>query len=243
MAELPEALGARLRERLVDIRLSAPVERIARRGDGWSAELPGARSFDADAVVVALPAHAAAELLRPHAPDAASALAGIPHASTATVSLGYDVSDVPRALDATGYLVPRVEGRTALACTWTSAKFDGRAPAGRALFRVFLGGAARAPIRDLPDVELLRLAREELAGTVGVRAQPVISEVARQTDAMPQYLVGHRERIARVRRAADELHGLALAGNVYGGVGIPDCVRSGESAALRALASFRPEHE
>lgn len=238
LEELPEALVARLRARGVTLRTDATVAGIARSGDGWSVRLADGTGLSCSQLMVATPAPAAARLLDTHAPDASAALREIPHASTMTVSLGYRAADVPRPLDATGYLVPRIEHRPALACTWASAKFDGRAPEGHALFRVFLGGAARPPIAALDDDAAIDMARAELAAQLGVRGEPVLVRVARQLDAMPQYLVGHRERVARVRRALAHLPTLALIGNALDGVGIPDCVRGAESAAARVLTSF-----
>jgi len=239
MQELPEALVARLRARGAELRAGAGVTDVGRAGDGWTVRLADGSALSCTHLIVATPAPAAARLLDAHAPDAAAALREIPHASTITVSLGHRAADVPRPLDATGYLVPRVERRPALACTWASAKFDGRAPEGHVLFRVFLGGAARPPVAGLDDDAAIGLARAELAEQLGVRGEPVLVRVARQSNAMPQYLVGHRERVARVRRAIAGIPSLALLGNALDGVGIPDCVRGAESAAARLLTSFR----
>ncbi|HYD54716.1 MAG TPA: protoporphyrinogen oxidase [Gemmatimonadaceae bacterium] len=241
LAELPEALVARLRERGATLRADAPVRALDRGPGGWTVRLADGDSVDATAVIVATSAHAAAALLAPHAAAAAAALRGIPHATTATVSLGYRASDVPLPLDASGYLIPRAEGREALAVTWTSSKFDGRAPAGQALLRIFLGGAARPPIDAMDDGGAVRVAREEVAATMGIRAEPTLTRVAWQRGAMPQYVTGHRARVAQVREGVAALPGLAIAGNALEGVGIPDCVRSGEAAAARVvegLASF-----
>jgi oxygen-dependent protoporphyrinogen oxidase len=196
----------------------------------------------ADAAVLATPAHEAARLLAGIDPALARELGAIEHASTATVTLALPRSAVPRALDATGYVVPRAAGRRALACTWVSSKFAGRAPADAALFRVFFGGAGREREIDVDDDALVAAARDELRETLGAAGAPLLARVARWDHAMPQYAVGHRERVARIEGTVARHPALALAGNAYHGVGIPDCIRSGERAAERvATALGAPE--
>ena len=146
-----------------------------------------------------------------------------------------------RALDASGYVVPRTERRAALACTWVSSKHRGRAPEGRHLFRVFVGGAHAPEIVARPDDALVALAREELRRTLGVTATPRLVHIVRWVGAMPQYHLGHPERVARIEVRAAALPWLALAGNAYRGVGVPDCVASGERAAARVLEVLRHE--
>jgi oxygen-dependent protoporphyrinogen oxidase len=148
-----------------------------------------------------------------------------------------DRAAVPHALDATGYVVPRVERRDVLACTFASSKWAGRAPADVALFRIFLGGVHRAELVQRDDAALVAIARAELRATLGVTAAPRLARVARWEEAMPQYELGHPERVARVQRLLAGRAWLALAGNGYTGVGIPDCIRSGEAAAARALSA------
>jgi oxygen-dependent protoporphyrinogen oxidase len=154
-----------------------------------------------------------------------------------TVSVAFRAADVPRALDATGYVVPRVSRRPVLACTWASTKFDGRAPAGSALFRLFIGGVGRGSYENASDGELRALAAAELREVVGVTAEPTLVRIDRFQRAMPQYTVGHASRMAAVATRVARLPGLEVAGAVYGGLGIPDCVRSGVDAAQRAIAS------
>jgi oxygen-dependent protoporphyrinogen oxidase len=135
---------------------------------------------------------------------------------------------VPRDLDGYGYVIPRREGRRALACTWTSTKFPHRAPEGYALIRVFVGRAGQ----DIPwnESDLLELAREELKLTLGITAEPLLQRVFLWDKAMPQYNLGHPDLLKRIDAALEKYPRLALAGNGYRGIGIPDCIHSGELA-------------
>lgn len=242
LAELVEALERHLvaTGRVRVVRHAAV--RAVRAPGAWSAEparvVTDREALDADAVVVATPAPVAAGLLRDTDRALADELAGIAHGSTATVTLAYGRADVQRPLDGTGYVVPRAEGRAVMACTWLSSKWPGRSPEDAVLFRVFLGGAHRPDLVARDDAELAALARAELRDTLDVGAAPRFARVARWADAMPQYALGHRPRVARVVQRAAAHPWLALAGNVYGGVGIPDCIRSGEAAADRVLSGL-----
>ncbi len=230
LAEIVEALVEALRQQGVELRLQAPVRSITRRG-GWQVALNGGATLQADALVLATPAFVSGDLLAPIDAELSSALRQIPYSSTATISLAYQLGDIPRPLDGYGYVIPRSEGRRALACTWTSTKFPHRAPDGFALLRVFVGRAGQ----DIPwnEQDLLALAREELQLTLGIRAEPLMSRVFMWEKAMPQYNVGHPELLRRIDAALDQHPDLALAGNGYRGIGIPDCIRSGEMAAER----------
>lgn len=242
LAEIVEAAQRAFeRSPQVEIRLGARVEGVA-LGPRVLARLADGSSVEADGVVMATPAHAASRLLAASAPALSDELGAIEHASVAIVTLAYGARDIPRELDATGYVVPRIEGREALACTWSSSKWQGRAPAGSVLLRIFLGGDGRREIVTRPDDALLAIARDEVARTLDARAEPVLMRVTRWLDATPQYTVGHVERVARIEHLAGEHPSLALAGNAYRGVGIPDCIRSGERAADALLEnglSFR----
>ena len=233
LAALPEALAAALLQKGADLRLNTRVSRITPFARDFLVEIEDDGPLEVNAVILAAPAHASAALLGPNYPQLAAHLMDIPLASTATVSLAYPLADLPCALSGYGYVIPRREGRAALACTWTSSKFDGRAPAGHALLRVFIGRAGET----LPasDAELLALAREELAQTMGITCNPVLTRIFRWDNAMPQYNLGHAERMARIEAEAKKYPRLALAGNIYKGVGIPDCIRSGELAAEKVM--------
>jgi len=147
------------------------------------------------------------------------------------VTVGYRRDQVAHPLDGFGAVVPAIEGRSILAVSFLSVKFPRRAPAGTALMRVFVGGATQANLFDLDDDELKALVRAELGSLLGVSGDPLLIEVARHPRAMPQYTLGHLDRVEAIRRR-EALHpGLVLAGNAFQGVGIPDCVRSGQAAA------------
>src|SRR5205807_628243 len=229
MDELVRALGDRLPSG--SVRLKERVSGLEQAGRG---------GIDTDAVVIASEPHEAARLLRHVDPAVARLLGQIPCASSATVTLGYRRSDIPRPLDAFGFVVPRIERRPILACTFSSVKYPGRAPAGHALLRVFLGGALDAGVLEGDDASLAALARAEPQHALGVTSPPVLTRVARHPSAMPQYLVGHLSRVEPIARLLTAHPGLALAGGAYRGVGIADCVRSGEQAAELVLLDPRP---
>jgi oxygen-dependent protoporphyrinogen oxidase len=189
--------------------------------------------FAADAVVLALPAGAAAALLASIAASVSATLAAIPHVSTATVTLGYRRADLPRPLDGFGFVVPAAEGRRITACTWSSAKFLGRAAADHALLRAFLGGPRGERWLEGDDDALVAHARHELADLMGLDAAPILTAVHRHPAGTPQYQVGHADRIAAAEAALPA--GLHLAGSPYHGIGIPDCIKSGQRAAERVL--------
>ncbi len=170
--------------------------------------------------------------------DLSRDLQAIPYVSTATVSLAYRQSDLPRPLDGYGYVIPRREGRRALACTWTSTKFPHRAPQGYALLRVFVGRAGQEEQITWTEDGLLDVALEELRLTMGITAEPQLSRVFLWEKAMPQYNLGHPARLERIAARMEKLPGLELAGNGYRGIGIPDCIASGEQAAGAVLGKI-----
>jgi protoporphyrinogen/coproporphyrinogen III oxidase len=213
---------------------------VARVRAAFEVELIDGEVVSADGVIVATPAYVTAALLADLDLGLASALAEIPYASSVVVTLAFSRADVV-PLDGYGYVVPRAEGGDVLACTWSSQKWDGRAPEGNVLLRVYAGRVGgRELMRDAND-DLIALARDELA-FLGVTAEPVLTRIHRWPHGMPQYVLGHPGRLARIDQALAAHPGLAVAGAAYRGVGIPDCIRSGEDAAesvARALAGAR----
>jgi len=237
LAEIVEALVEHLQANGVKLRLNTSVSQILKIDSGYVVKLDDDSSFDSDSIILATPAFVSGQLLASFDPELASALQSIPYASTATISLAYRQSDLPRDLDGYGYIIPRREGRRALAATWTSTKFPHRAPEGYALIRVFVGRAGE----NIPwnENELLELAQEELKLSLGITAEPIVSRVFMWDKAMPQYNLGHPEILKQIDNALEKHSGLALAGNGYRGIGIPDCIRSGELAVEKILNGVR----
>ncbi len=232
LAEIVEALEAYLRAHGAALWTRTPVTALTPTAEGFRITTPQGQFF-ARAVVLATPAYITADLVAPFAPEAAAALRGIPYTTTATVSLAYRESDLPRPLDGYGYVIPRREGREALACTWTSTKFPHRAPEGYALLRVFVGRDGQEDAIPWTEDALVAIARRELAQTLGITAAPLFAEVFVWPQAMPQYTLGHLERVAAAEKALAPWPNLALAGNAYRGIGIPDCIRSGREAVRK----------
>jgi oxygen-dependent protoporphyrinogen oxidase len=197
----------------------------------------GYASDQFDAVILATSAQAAANLGLPA--ELNSALRAIEYTSSVTTALAYNQSVRQSLPPGFGFLVPRSEGNRMLAVTFVHNKFLHRAPEDRALIRCFLGGARHPAILDQSDDEILRVVRQELRQILNLTVEPVFTRVYRWKDAMAQYNVGHIERIQAIERACRELPGLALAGNAYHGIGIPDCVRSGTDAANHVLQGLR----
>ncbi|MEW5829874.1 MAG: protoporphyrinogen oxidase [Chloroflexota bacterium] len=238
LAEVVEKLVEHLTANDADLRLNSPVLRITRQATHYQVEMEDGSNLYADSVILATPAPVSGKLLGSFDPELASVLQSIPYASTATVTLAYRQGDLSRPLDGYGYVIPRREGRRALACTWTSTKFPHRAPEGCALVRVFVGRAGQESAIPWDEPGLLALAREELAQTLGITADPLLSRVFIWESAMPQYNLGHPEKLAQIDAAIEKYPGLALAGNGYRGIGIPDCIHSGELAVEKIIASL-----
>jgi oxygen-dependent protoporphyrinogen oxidase len=236
LTEIVEALVNYLQSNNVDLQLNTQVRCInyltpdplrEPQGGAWYLTL-GTGFLQTDSLILATPAYVSGQLLASTNSSLASDLQSIPYVSTATVTLAYRQSDLPHPLDGYGYVIPRREGRRALACTWTSTKFPHRAPDGYALIRVFVGRAGQ----DIPwnEKDLLALAKEELNLTLGITSEPIISRIFMWDKAMPQYNLGHPEILKRIDAALENYPTLALAGNGYRGIGIPDCIHSGELA-------------
>ena len=224
--------------RLVTGRAVASLRRAA-HGHGYVLDLADGDTLAAGAVVLATPAYVTAALVASLDTQLAEAHAEIPYASTAIVTLAYPSEVLSRPLDGYGYVVPRIEGSDVLACTWTSSKWPGRAPEAHALVRVYMGRFGRRDVTADSDEELVASARREIAATLAPMAGPAIVRVHRWPRGMPQYVMGSLERLAVIERRLEEHPALALAGAAYRGVGIPDCIASGEQAAETVLAGRR----
>jgi len=229
MADLAEAIERRL-VRL----LTGEASHVRSESGGYGVALAGGEVLHAAAVILATPACVTTRLLDTVDRDLAALLGGIRYVATATVSLAYHVRDIPLPLDGYGYIVPQEEGRPILACTWTSSKFAHRAPRGFALLRAFVGRDGMQEALGRTDEDLLRVVRDELHDVLGITARPVLHRTYRWPHAMPQYELGHLSLLAGIEDRLRQHPGLYLAGSAYRGVGIPDCIRSGEAAAQGA---------
>lgn len=238
LAEIVEALLQYLGHSGVKLRLRTTVQEVNRTSDGFAVLLSSGEMIPVDGVILATPSYITADLVGNFASDLAAELRPIEYASTATVTLAFRESDLPRPLDGYGYVIPRREGRKALACTWTSTKFPHRTPQGYALLRVFIGRAGQDKEIAWDDTGLLGIAREELSLTLGITAEPILTRIYRWEKAMPQYNLGHPERLQRIERSLAAYTGLALAGNAYQGIGIPDCIHSGEMAVQKIFSEL-----
>ncbi len=239
MQELVDAVAGRLPEN--SIRYNAPASALNQNPatQKWTVKTQAGESLDADAVIVAAPALHAAPLLRAVADVATDELGKIRYASTATVSLAYRRDDFPRPPDSFGFVVPAIEKRKIMACTFSSLKYLGRAPDGHMLLRAFVGGALQPEHFRADDATMEQNVRDELASLLGVTAKPILSRIWRHPNSMPQYHIGHDARVQRIETALNSFPTLALAGSAYHGVGIADCVRTGEEAAEKVLAALK----
>lgn len=223
------------------VRLHTKVEslRFNYQTKQWSVEIDDGKQIDADAVCLALPAYVAAKLLRGVDAPLAADLDAIPYASTATINLAYKRRDIPHPLDGFGFVVPFIERLATLACTFSSVKFPGRAPEGYALLRAFVGGWLQPEMFALDEDQMVEAVRRDLRTLLGVEGPPLFVHVEKWARSMPQYHLGHLERIERIRARLRVLPSLHLAGNAYAGTGLPDCIRSGETAADQMLDAGR----
>jgi protoporphyrinogen/coproporphyrinogen III oxidase len=235
MQAMVDALAARIPAEAR--RLNAGVEAVRRESGKWLVISSG-RTEEFDAVILATPAHVAGGLLANASAELAAELNAIRYSSSVTVILGFDKS-VRAALPAGfGFLVPRTEKRRVLAATFVHNKFSGRAPEDRALIRCFLGGTGDEEILQRSDDEILGMVRRELREILGIRAEPLLARVFKWKRAMALYEIGHSARVERIRGLVAATPGLALAGNAYGGIGVPDCVREGAKAVENILQNW-----
>ena len=236
MGVLADALAEKISGAMV--RTGCRAEALEKKEKGWRVHLQDGEEMDADAVCVTLPPSAAARMLEKTAPDISGELLSIPSGSLATLNLVYRADQVANPLHAMGFVVPEIENRTLLACSFSSTKFAGRAPEGRVLIRAFAGGEA-ASKAGLADGELARKLIDELQPILGITGEPEGKIFYRYGESLPHYLVGHLDKVERIESELEAAPGLALAGNAYRGVGIPDCVKSANEAADKILGDLR----
>lgn len=229
-----ETLVKSLKNRGVNMSLDSSVKQIESLEAGYTIHQDNGVTTNSDAVVVAVPAYVAAELLSDVSHDLANELGRVEYVTTATVSLAYKKTDLP-ALNGYGYIIPQNEDSKALACTWTSTKWAERAPDDYALLRVFVGRIQDAERLPEDKHTLIQIAKDEIRQTLGIENDPEQSWVFRWEKAMPQYNLGHPERLEKIEEILKDQPNLELVGNGYYGIGLPDCVNSGIKAADKLL--------
>jgi oxygen-dependent protoporphyrinogen oxidase len=226
------------RERM---RTGLAVTSLLRTGEGkWSAQLSGGPKIDGDAVIIATESWAAEPLIRPHDKVIADALAAIPASSSATISMAFNEEEVGFDLNAFGVLCPLVEGRALMAATYSSTKWPGRAPKGKVLLRGFVGGPHNQEVLKRSDEELIQIVLAEFHDILGLNpfTKPLFSRVFRWYLGMPQYTLGHLDRVTLIENRTAQIAGLAFAGGCYRGVGVPNCIESGERAVSKVLVEW-----
>ncbi len=235
MDTLPRTLASALPPGTV--RTNCPVRRITRNGavSPWLVELLDGPPLEADAVIMTTEAHATARMIDSEDPALALQLRAIPYASSVITSVAYRRDQVQHPLDGFGVVVPAIENRSILAASFSSVKFPDRAPAGTVLLRVFIGGATQPELFDLDDAAIRDLVTQELSSLIGVQGDPLLFQIARHARAMPQYVLGHLERVEAIRRKLVRYPRLFLTGIAFDGVGIPDCIRAAETTAQNVL--------
>ncbi|NQT15617.1 MAG: protoporphyrinogen oxidase, partial [Planctomycetes bacterium] len=217
------------------VHLDTPVDRIERCGEGWRLSIKDQPPQEFDAVILATPSSMAAGLLDPIDADLAGALNAITHEGTAIVSVAYRRDQITHPLDGMGIVVPSIENSPILAVSFSSQKYAHRAPEGKTLLRVFAGGARCPEMAEMDTAELEPQVLGELAELLGIRGEPVYRATSNWPRTMPQYHVGHLQLVERIEAGVARLENLELAGNAYHGVGIPNCIHSGEQAAEHLL--------
>ena len=237
MHELVVGIAQRLPASSVKLRRRVTSVAHAGGARSWRVNLADGATLLVDGVILAVPAPRAARLVSGLDAALSDELAAIRYHSSAVVTLGYDRGAVRHRLDAFGFVVPRVEGRPILACSFSSLKFAGRAPDGSVLLRIFVGGEGAAEVLAGDDAHLAGATQQHVEEILGISSPPGLVRVHRHAGAMPQYEVGHADRVAAIRARVAQHPGLAVCGNAFAGVGIPDCIHSGEQAAEQVLES------
>ena len=236
MVQLVEALRQRIPSD--SIHLNTQVSALRKTGHHWTLDLTNGTQLEADAVCLALATFQSADLLQTFDVQLATKLRSIRYASTATVNLAYRLEDIPDKLEGFGFVVPAIEKREILACTFSHMKFAGRAPRNHALLRAFMGGALQPEAFDYEDHEMIQIVRQNLRELLGIEELPLFALVERHARAMAQYRVGHLDLVAEIEALANQHPTLQLAGNGFTGIGIPDCIRRGEECAGRLLEAL-----
>lgn len=243
MQQMVDAIIARLDPK--SVRLNTSIKSVAQSDGGWHiATSSGTNPADSrqesgterhDAVILCTPARVAGQLLDGVHQELSADLRAIPYSSSVTMTMGYNMTDLAKLPPGFGFLVPRSEGRRMLACTFVHCKFPHRAPADKGLLRCFLGGAGDEAVLALSDEEITTIVRRDLREIVGLEAEPRFVRIYRWRGAMAQYTRGHLDRVTRIESNVAKIRGLALAGNAFRGIGVPDCIRMGADAAAEMV--------
>lgn len=225
--------------------LGREVTQLTKSPSGWEvkSQESGVRSQNADesapspydAVIIATLAHEAARLLADSLPDLSQKLRRIPHEGTAIATFAFDESQMKQKIRGMGFVVPKIERSPILAGSFSSLKYEHRAPAGRLLIRIFAGGARMPEAAEMPEAELVPLLLSEIKKTLRIDGKPLFTTVAHWPRTMPQYHLGHRELVREIETLTEAEPTLALAGNAFHGLGIPNCIHSGFQAAERVI--------
>ncbi len=224
------------------IKLDTPVRRIDPiPHHRWSIQLGDHRNdiLEVDNVIVAAPGRHAANMLSHVDSQISNCLNEIEYSSCAIISLAYRREQIGVPLNSFGFVVPLIENRGILSCSFSSLKYEGRAPEGTILVRAYLGGACQSELLKKSDPDLFEIAKSELTSLLKITGEPLIQNLTRQTDAMPQYHLGHLERVAKIEERLRLFPNLALAGKSLYGVGVPACITSGQQAAKRILQNLK----
>jgi len=240
MQTLADELERNVTNAGVRIQLNSKVTRLDRakpeRQSDWTITTSDNSEILADGVCLAIPAYSAATLLEKIDNRLGQQLRAIEYTSTATINFAYRRDDVRHPLDGFGFVVPLIEQRSLIACTFSSVKFPGRAPEEHVLLRAFVGGALQPDIFQLDEPEMVARVKSDLEQLLQIQGQPLFVESAKWSQSMPQYHVGHLERVSAIEAQLGSFGTIAVAGNSYRGAGIPDCIRSGETAAEKLMA-------
>ena len=228
MQQLADTIAQRLEP--ASIQTTCVVNSVRRSGDKWQVSF-ATGSADFDALIVAVPAFAAADILKSTDSELAEQLARISYTDSVVLALGYSTSTLNKLPAGFGFLVPRSEKYRTLACTFVHNKFQHRAPQNKALLRIFMGGIYDNHVVQLGEEQLASIARHELREILDVTEEPEFVRVFRWRKAMPVYEVGHLDLVQRIREREGRLARFRLIGNGYKGVGVPDCIREGKEAA------------
>jgi oxygen-dependent protoporphyrinogen oxidase len=236
LSALVDAIVSRLRTPPI---YGVPVRRVMRDGPRWRVEADGRDAWSADAVALCCPAYAQAEILAPLDPELAGLIGAIPYNRVAVVAVGFRREDVPHSLDGFGYLSPQRTRRDVLGVQWCSSIYPDRAPEGMVVLRAMCGGWHRGEMLDWDDDRLVSAVRAELAVSMNITLPPAFVNIVRWHKAIPQYLVGHLERVAAIEARVAAHPGLFVGGNAYRGVALNDCVEQSGLLAARIAAWAR----